>query len=50
LLGAIVNCRLEEDAFGTPPADVDEERFIGTWVEVCARFLGLPATRDSGQP
>lgn len=33
-LGALVNYRLEQVMFGTPPASVDEEKFIETWVDV----------------
>jgi len=38
LLGAVVHYRVEEATFGAPPADVDEERFVETWVDVCMRL------------
>ena len=30
--------RAHEATFGKPPLDVDEERFVSTWVEVCLAF------------
>ena len=36
-LGSLVNYRIEEGMFGVPPAGVEEEAFIETWVEVWMR-------------
>jgi AcrR family transcriptional regulator len=36
-LGSLVHYRLEETMFGSPPAGVDEEEFIETWVDVWVR-------------
>ena len=38
LLGAVVHYRVEEATFGAPPGDVDEERFVETWVDICMRL------------
>jgi AcrR family transcriptional regulator len=43
-LGALVNYRAEERLFGEPPAGVDEERFVKTWVDLWAAFA--VAARD----
>jgi hypothetical protein len=53
-LGALVNYRAEEGLFGEPPAGVDEERFIKTWVDLWATFAQAagrrpPAERKEGQ-
>jgi AcrR family transcriptional regulator len=43
-VGSIINYRWEEVLFGLPPADVDEERFVQTFVDLWttyARGLGL---------
>lgn len=45
-LGAIVNYRSEQALFGEPPAGVDEERFVKTWVDVWVALV--EASR--GQP
>ena len=37
-LGALVNYRTEQGLFGEPPAGVDEERFIKTWVDLWVTF------------
>jgi AcrR family transcriptional regulator len=36
-LGSLVHYRVEETMFGSPPAGVEEEEFVETWVEVWAR-------------
>lgn len=38
-VGAIINYRRTQWTFGTPPADVDEERFLETWVELFVRAV-----------
>lgn len=35
--------RIHEDIYGAPPLDVDEERFVTAWVDVCLAYA-----RDSG--
>ena len=44
-LGSLVHYRVEETMFGSPPAGVDEEVFIETWVEVWTRVAESGGTR-----
>ena len=39
LCGSLVNYRRNEWTFGVPPLEVDEERFLTAWVEVCAAVV-----------
>lgn len=46
-VGAVINYRRTQWTFGTPPADVDEERFLETWVELLVRAVkGAPTTPE----
>lgn len=39
-LGSLVDYRIEESMFGSPPGDVAEDDFIEAWVEVWLTFAG----------
>jgi len=45
-LGALVNYRTEQGLFGEPPAGVDEERLVKTWVELWLAFAQAAAGRQ----
>jgi len=48
-LGALVNYRTEQSLFGEPPAGVDEERFIKTWVDLWVTFAQAGRNRAPRQ-
>jgi AcrR family transcriptional regulator len=50
-LGSLVNYRLEETLFGSPPAGVSVEELIETWVELWMTIArgGVPALVASGE-
>ena len=39
LLGGLVNVRRSTWTFGHPPADIEDERAIATWVELCLSVI-----------
>jgi hypothetical protein len=46
LVQSMAAYRAHEETFGKPPLEVDEERFVATWVEVCLAFAGAQASRS----
>jgi AcrR family transcriptional regulator len=43
-LGALINFQVSDSVFGTRPGDVDEDRFVSTWVDLMLSMVqGAPA-------
>jgi AcrR family transcriptional regulator len=38
-VGSVVNYRRMQWTFGTPPLDIDQDRFVHTWVDTLARLV-----------
>jgi AcrR family transcriptional regulator len=46
-LGSLVHYRIEETMFGRPPAGVEEDEFVETWVEVWTRIADSGEVRNA---
>jgi AcrR family transcriptional regulator len=48
VLGGLVNYRMTEWLFGSPPLGMDEDAFVTTWVELCIRLFREAGTIEGG--
>lgn len=50
LLGALTSFRLFQTLLGERPADVDDDRFVRTWLRVMLHGIGAEASADADNP